>query len=222
MGGDGNYWCKTDDVITSIASGRIREIINVYCQSKELNKDVLSFILEYTVSDSYINAVASKDAQANLTQEDYRAMLLADYMLALEYCEKEFTYDYLSAKFAYDTSKAPYNQWKDLFGDEVFCFLFYEGYITAEYPKDPLTNKNDTTTILRFSYKIDRNMLENMDMNSAISFVYDIKTANEFDAILQYYYTGSWLSDDFKDDALLILFNENSGSFFVEGRVFVW
>ncbi len=217
---DGNYWCETDSLVSQITYDRLYEIVAVFNGATELGMDFLSFILEYTVSDSYINAIEPKFAQANKTQDYYRTRLYEDCILALEYFEKELKYDFATAKFYFDTSTAPYSEWEHLFNDEIFCFLFYEGYITAEYGTD-WNGKKDYTKILRFDYSISMDMLENMDMDAAINFVYNDMVATRFDTVLLYYYTGAWLQEHFEENSHYIL-REKFEFSYMSQEVFIW
>ena len=218
---DGNYWCETDRLVSQITFDRLNEIVTVCNGAKELGIDVVSFILQYTVSDSYINAIEpEKIVQVGKNQDYYRTRLYEDYILALQYFKKELKYDFATAKFVFDTSTAPYKEWEHLFNDEIFCFLFYEGYITAEYGTD-WNGKKDYTKILRFDYSISMAMLENMDMDAAINFVYNVMTSTNFDEVLLFYNTSVWLQEYFEENSHYILRMKQEFSYFSYG-VFVW
>ena len=104
----------------------------------------------HSVSEGYINAVASKAEQATMTDADYRAILKEDYKLTLDTFKKELEADYTAAQESYDTDTAPYNEWKKELSNDLFKFFLYEGYIQPVYEKKPNTGLDDKTKIVKF------------------------------------------------------------------------
>ena len=122
----------------------------------------------------YLNAVATTDKQSEVTYQN----LLDDYNLALKYFREELESDYQNAKDAY--TESPYKEHPE-FQDEVFCFMFTEGFITPEYEKIAGTNKDDKSKIKAFHYNYNKDAIKTKE--AAIEKVYNDTVTQRLDQI---------------------------------------
>ena len=149
----------------------------------------------------YLGAVATTDKQSEVTYQ----YLLDDYELALKYFREELESDYKNAKDAY--TEAPYKEHPE-FQDEVFCFMFTEGFITPEYEKIAGTNKDDKSKIKAFHYNYNQDTITTKE--AAIDKVYNDTVTQRLDQILLYWATASKLLEEYKDEAFVIVFKEQA------------
>ncbi len=163
-----------------------------------------------TLTADYLDAVATPDEQSKVTT----AQLLADYELALKYFKEELENDYKNAKDSY--TEEPYKNHEE-FQDEVFCFMFTEGFITPEYEKIPGTNKDDKNNIKRFLYNYDNDSIKTKD--DAIAKVYNDTVTNHLDQILLLWATATKLNTEFTAKAKEVILQdverEDDGSLIV-------
>ena len=150
----------------------------------------------------YLGAVATTDKQKEVTYQ----YLLNDYELALTYFREELESDYKNAKDAY--TESPYKEHPE-FQDEVFCFMFTEGFITPEYEKIPGTNKDDKSKIKAFHYNYNKDAINTKE--TAIEKVYNDTVTQRLDQILLYWATASKLNTEFTAKAKEVILREGAG-----------
>ena len=198
------------DLIESQASTRARarlnELVNLYnaklkaSSTKEVSEaDMKAAINSHTVSNGYKTAISNN--AASVTNKD----LLADYEHALKLFKEELENDYVSAQESY--TEAPYKGHSE-FEDEVFCFMYTEGYVQVEYA----TGSNG---------KIDRNTIKKLtksypdtikDKAAAVDYVYKDKIATQLNIVLQYWATANTLLTEYTAKAKEVILHENIGS----------
>lgn len=189
---------NTDDLIAqqaaSRAADRINELINLYMATGKTSTDgsysagyekMKAAILAHSLSSGYKAAISADPAKVT------NANLLADYDLALQYFKEELNTDYASSKDAY--TEEPYKSTGEF--DEVTSFMYTEGYVTIEYEKDPVTNKDLKDKIKKITRNYSTDVVK--DKDSAINYVYQSKIESELHLILQYWATAQKLSTDF-------------------------
>ena len=208
---DSNY----DDLISSAALSRAKarrqELINVFNQLKKKNPN------EAITYDMMVEAIGNTNPSTGYKQaisvnpsEVTNAQLLADYKKSLELFKEELGRDYVSAKEAF--TEAPYKDWAE-FQDEVFCFMFSEGYVTVEYEKyyndngDYVENKNKITKLTP-----GYNTATVNSKDTAIEFVYQDNITGKLDIVLQYWATGNELLTDYTAKATEVVLKENMKS----------
>ncbi|MBQ7416414.1 MAG: hypothetical protein IJW14_05215 [Oscillospiraceae bacterium] len=197
----------SDDRITADASkraqNRIAELLNLFISLKKASStsevsydEMKAAIQNYTVSSGYQSAV-SKDASSVTNKQ-----LLADYEYTLKLFKEELGTDYVSAQESY--IDAPYTS-HDEFKDEVFCFMFYEGYVDVEYAEGA-------------NGKVDKTKIESMTKmypdavntkEAAIDYIYNDKIARELDYVLQYWGTAGTLTTEYTAQAKEVILHEN-------------
>ena len=150
----------------------------------------------------YLNAVATTDKQSEVTYQN----LLDDYNLALKYFREELESDFQNAKDAY--TESPYKEHPE-FQDEVFCFMFTEGFITPEYEKIAGTNKDDKSKIKTFHYNYNKDAIKTKE--AAIEKVYNDTVTQRLDQILLYWATASKLNTEFTAKAKEVILREGAG-----------
>ena len=198
---------------SSRASDRLYELINLYNSEKdasttnEVDYDKMKdAITGHSLSNGY------KVAISNNTDEVTNDDLLADYDYALKLFKEELETDYTSAQESYVDE--PYKSF-DEFKDEVFCFMYQEGYVEVDYAEGD-------------DGKVDRTKIENLtpqypdsvkSKEKAIDYVYNDKIATSLDEILLYWATATTLSTEFAAKAKEVILHENvadDGSLAVE------
>lgn len=161
-------------------------------------------IKNYNISadTGYLNAVATSDKHSEVTYQ----YLLNDYELALKYFREELESDYKNAKDSY--TESPYKEHPE-FQDEVFCFMFTEGFITPEYEKIPNTNKDDKSKIKAFHYNYNHEAITTRE--AAIEKVYNDTVTQRLDQILLYWATASKLNTEFTAKAKEVILRAGAG-----------
>ncbi len=149
----------------------------------------------------YLSAVATSDKQSTVTN----AALLADYELALKYFKEELENDYKNAKENY--TEEPYKSHPE-FADEVFCFMFTEGFITPKYAKIEGTNKDDKSKIESFVYNYDNTNITTKDQ--AINKVYNDTVTMKLDQILMGWATSTKLLTEYTAKAKEVILREQA------------
>ncbi|MBQ9859334.1 MAG: hypothetical protein IJO76_01475 [Clostridia bacterium] len=197
----------SDELIASQAAtraqSRINELLNLYnaeLKASSTNEvpyeDMKAAIQSYSVSSGYKSAISNNPDEVSNIQ------LLEDYEYALELFKKELGNDYLSAQESYTDS--PYKEHEE-FKDEIFCFMFTEGYVEVEYAEGE-------------DGKIDRTKIEKMTptypasittKDAAIDYIYNDKIARELHIILQYWATATTLNTEFAAKAKEVILHEN-------------
>ncbi|MBR5473196.1 MAG: hypothetical protein IKU82_04320, partial [Clostridia bacterium] len=207
----------SDDLISSQAASRaaarINELINLFNAEKEssstneVNYDAMKkAITSYTVSSGYQSAIS------NNADEVSNKDLLADYDYALKLFKEELENDYLGAQESYIDE--PYKSFEE-FEDEVFCFMYTEGYVEVEYEEGD-DGKIDRTKIKKLTPSYPKSIKSKED---AIDYIFNDKIARELDIILMYWGTANTLSTEFAAKAKEVILHENvseDGSLAVE------
>ena len=157
---------------------------------------MVAAIKSHNVSSDYKSAI-SNEASA-VTSAD----LLADYEYALKLFKEELESDYLSAQESY--TEAPYNTHEE-FKDEVFCFMYTEGYVQVEY-EEGADGKIDRTKIKKLTKSYPDSV---KDKAAAIDYVYKDKISRELHIILQYWATANTLNTEFTAKAKEVILHEN-------------
>ncbi len=200
----------SDDLISNQASARARarlmELVSLYQAKRKASAtsevsiaEMKDAITSHSLSSGY-KAAISNDA-SSVSNAD----LLKDYERALELFKEELGRDYLSAQESY--TDAPYNAHSQ-FTDEVFCFLFTEGYVTVEYAEGA-DGKKDRTQI----ESLTKNYPESItSKDAAIDYVYNDKVSTALDQILLYWATGTTLTTEYTAKAKEVVLYENVGT----------
>ncbi len=207
----------SDDLIASQAANRAqartRELINLFrsklkaSSTKEVKyEDMVAAIESHAVSSGY------KKAISNDTKEVTNEHLLKDYERALELFKEELNSDFLNAQESYVDE--PYKSHEE-FKNEVFCFMYAEGYVTAEYPEGE-DGKKDRNTIEKLipGYPASIDTKE-----AAIEYVFNDVISRQLDVVLQYWATATTLNTEFTAKAKEVILHENvkdDGSLAVE------
>ncbi len=208
---------SNDDQIASQAASRAEsrkyELINLFTSqlkasaTKEVGYDAMkAAILAHSLSSGY------KSAISNTASEVTNANLLADYEYALELFREELGTDYVSAQESY--TDAPYDTHEE-FKDEVFCFMYTEGYVEVKYAEGS-DGKVDRTTIESLTKQYPDSITTK---EAAIDYVYNDTIARELDIVLLYWATGSTLTTEYTAKAKEVILHENvadDGSLAVE------
>ncbi len=203
--------------LTAAANARIRtlELVTLFetqglregsTSSYSLSEaEMRNEIAKWDVSDGYKDAVASKAAQAKMTEDDYRKLLLEDYELTLKTFKKELESDYKAAKESYDTTTAPYKDHAEKLKSDIFKFFLYEGYITPVYKE--VEGKKDRTVIEKFenesiatTYKTEA---------EAINRVYNDTVKEQLNAILTQWGTSGELITQYSAAAREVILQNN-------------
>ena len=205
--GTGKNNDKINDMINEQASDRARarlnELINLFREEKsssstsEVGYDAMvAAIQNHSVSSGYQDAVSNDPGE--VTSDN----LLADYEYALELFREELDRDYLAAQESY--TEEPYKSHKE-FQNEVFCFMFTEGYVQVEYAEGA-DGKKDRTKIQKLTPSFPSSI---STKEAAIDYIYNDKIARELDIILAYWSTGTTLSTEFTAKAKELILHEN-------------
>ena len=197
----------SDDLISSQASSRaqarINELVNLFhselkaSATKEVGYEAMkSAIAAHSLSSGYQSAISNEPSE--VTNED----LLADYEYALKLFKEELESDYTSAQESY--TDEPYKSHEE-FEDEVFCFMYTEGYVDVKYAEGA-DGKIDRTTIesLTAAYPSSIDSKE-----AAVDYIYNDKIARELDIILQYWGTANTLTTEYTAKAKEVILHEN-------------
>ena len=203
----GSGSANSNDMISSQASSRaqarINELVNLFraqlkaSSTNEVSyEDMVKAIKAYSVSSGYQNAISTDP------DEITSAQLLADYEYALELFKDELGDDYLSAQESY--TEEPYKSHEE-FKDEIFCFMYTEGYVEVEYAEGA-DGKIDRTTIEKLTPQYPESV---KDKDAAIDYIFNDKIARELDIILYYWATGTTLTTEFTAKAKEVILHEN-------------
>ncbi len=197
----------SDSLITSQAasraSARLNELINLFNQevkssaTKEVSYDAMkAAILSHSLSNGYKNAISNNPSEVTNNN------LLADYDYALKLFKEELATDYVSAQESYKDK--PYTSYEE-FKNEVFCFMYTEGYVEVEYAEGS-DGKIDRTKIEKLT-KAYPDSVNTKD--AAIDYVYKDKIARELNVILQYWATAATLNTEFTAKAKEVILHSN-------------
>ncbi len=196
-----------DDLISQQAAyraqARLNELVNLFnsqlkaSATKEVGYEAMkAAIQDHRVSAGYQDALSNDPSQ--ITNEQ----LLADYEYALKLFREELGNDYNAAQESYVDE--PYKSHKE-FENEIFCFMYTEGYVGVEYAEGS-DGKIDRTTI----QTLTRNYPESITTrDAAIEYVYNDKIARQMDIILQYWGCSATLMNEFSAKAKEVILHEN-------------
>ena len=204
-GSSGDEWLTSAARV--LATNRINELINLFQEAGVTSsgnysisyEDMKAAILAHNVSSGYKESI-SNDPDAVSSDN-----LLADYELTLKYFKEELENDYKSAQEAF--TEIPYKN-HDEFKDPIFAFMCYEGLVTVEYEKDPVTNKDIKTQIKKLTPMYSVDTIKTKD--DAINYVYNRKISTELNVILRYWATAQKLETEFLAKAKEVLLKKNT------------
>ena len=198
-----------DDRITADANkraqNRINELLNLFVSLRNASstnevsyEEMKAAISGHSVSSGYQSAISTDPSSVSNKQ------LLADYEYTLKLFKEELGRDYVSAKESF--TDAPYDSHPE-FKDEVFCFMFYEGYVQVEYAEGA-DGKEDKTKIesMTKAYPSSINSME-----AAINYIYNDKIATSLDQILTLWGTAGTLATEYAAQAKEVILRENAG-----------
>ncbi len=197
----------SDNLIASQAASRAQarrnELVNLFnsqikaSATKEVSyEDMKAAILSYSVSSGYKSTISNDPAEVSSQN------LLADYEHALELFKDELESDYQSAQESYVDE--PYKSHQE-FSDEVFCFMYTEGYVDVKYAEGA-DGKIDRTTIETLTPAYPSSITTK---EAAVDYIFNDKIARELDIILQYWATGTTLGNEFAAKAKEVILHEN-------------
>jgi len=187
----------------SRASARLNELINLFnsqvnaSATKEVGYEAMKAAINaHSVSSGYKNAIS------NNPDEVTNKNLLADYEYALKLFKEELETDYVSAQESYIDK--PYSNYEE-FKNEVFCFMYTEGYVEVEYAEGA-DGKIDRTTIEKLTPAYPSSITTK---EAAIDYIYNDKIARELNIILQYWATAATLNTEFTAKAKEVILHAN-------------
>ena len=203
----GSGTTDTDGAIASEASSRagnrINELLNLYKKVVSTpgvfgaDRDtMIAKIKEHSLSGGYKSAVSATSDK--VTYES----LLADYERTLELFHQELERDYSGAKDAFSADQ--YKAYPE-FQDEVFCFMFLEGYVDYKYAEGE-DGKIDKTKFESFTPQYVSSVVN--DKESAIDYVFNDMIENKLDAILLMSVTATELQTLYASQAREVILNE--------------
>lgn len=194
---------RISEAASSRATDRINELINLFrSELKASSTNEVSYetmkeaITGHSVSSGYQSAIS------NNADEVSSKDLLADYEYALKLFKEELETDYVSAQESYVDE--PYKSFEE-FKDEVFCFMYTEGYVEVEYEEGE-DGKIDRTKIKKLTTQYPDSV---NSKEKAIDYVYNDKIATQLDIILQYWATATTLTTEFTAKAKEVILHEN-------------
>ena len=186
------------------ASNRIMELISLFeaelkaSSTNEVKYEAMKEAIEnHTVSAGYISAISTDESEVD--EKD----LLADYEYTLKLFKEELQRDYTSAQESF-TDK-PYTDFEE-FEDEVFKFMYTEGYVEVEYEEDE-EGKKDRTKIKGLTAQYPSSVKTEAD---AIKYVYEDKIATSLSEILTLWATANELTTEYAAKAKEVILHENA------------
>ena len=192
-----------DSDATKRANIRMQELVKLFndqlknSPTKEVSKDaMITAINNRNVSSGYKSAISANPSE--VTNKN----LLADYERALELFREELENDYEGAKESY--KDAPYKDHKE-FEDEVFCFMYTEGYVQVEYGEGA-NGKLDRNNIKKLTKSYPDSIKSKDD---AINYIFNDKIATKLNEILTYWATANTLLTEYAAKAKEVILHEN-------------
>ena len=197
----------SDNLITSQAStraqARVMELVNLFnaelkaSSTKEVGYEAMKAAIQaHSVSSGYKSAISNDPSQVTSKE------LLEDYEYALKLFKEELESDYLNAQESYVDE--PYKSHEE-FKDEIFCFMYTEGYVEVEYAEGA-DGKIDRTTIEKLTPQYPATI---KDKAAAIDYVYNDIIAREMNIVLLYWATATTLNNEFMAKAKEVILHEN-------------
>ncbi len=200
----------SDDLISSQAATRAaarkNELVNLFnsqlktSTTKEVGYEAMKAAIQaHAVSSGYQSAISNNPSEVTANT------LLMDYERALQLFRDELQDDYASAQESY--TDEPYKSHSE-FQNEVFRFMYTEGYVETEYAEDA-EGKKDRTKIQSLTTLYPATITTK---DAAIEYIYNDKIAREMDVILNYWATGTELETEFIAKAKEVILHENVAS----------
>lgn len=202
---------NADDAIATAANNRandrIKELINLYQQVGKTQtqgsysasyEQMVAAINKHTLSNGYKKAVSADPSSVT------NAQLLADYELTLKLFREELERDFASAKENF--TEEPYKSHEE-FQDEVFCFMFLEGFVEYKYAKDA-SGKEDKTKIESLTPLYNKDVVK--DKQSAIDYIFNQESENGLNRILTMWATATELRTQYTAQAREVILKENT------------
>jgi len=197
----------SDNLITSQAAtraqARVMELVNLFnaelkaSATKEVGYEAMKAAIQaHSVSSGYKSAISNDPSQVSNKE------LLEDYEYALKLFKEELESDYLNAQESYVDE--PYKSHEE-FKDEIFCFMYTEGYVEVEYAEGA-DGKIDRTTIEKLTPQYPSTI---KDKAAAIDYVYNDIIAREMNIVLLYWATATTLNNEFMAKAKEVILHEN-------------
>lgn len=188
---------------TSRANARLYELINLFSSqlksssTKEVSYEAMkSAITSHSLSNGYKSAISNKPETVT------NANLLEDYEYALKLFKEELETDYTGAQESYIDE--PYKSHEE-FKNEIFCFMYTEGYVEVKYAEGA-DGKKDHTKIETLTPAYPPSITTK---EAAIEYIYNDKIARELHIILQYWATAATLNTEFTAKAKEVILHEN-------------
>lgn len=200
------------------AQNRILELLAVYEDAnRKLNgsgassydvseADMKAAIAEHAVSVGFKEAVSEKD----LSDAEYRAILLSDYETTLTTFKEELNSDYVSAKESY--SEEPYKSTDEF--DEITSFMYMEGFVEVKYAQTAgsTADKSKIERVIRnYPNAKDGHANPITTKEAAINHVYNSKVSTALHEILQFWGTANTMATDFVAKATEVILHEQIG-----------
>ncbi len=203
----GSSSADNDDLISSQAASRaqarINELVNLFnaqlkaSATNEVGIEAMkAAITAHSVSSGYQSAISNDPA--SVTSKD----LLADYEYALKLFKEELGTDYVSAQESFVDE--PYKSHEE-FQDEIFCFMYSEGYVQAEYAEGA-DGKIDRTTIEKLTPSYPTTITTK---EAAIDYIFNDKVARELNIILYYWGCSATILNEYTAKAKEVILHEN-------------
>ncbi len=197
----------SDDLIASQAANRaqvrMNELVNLFnselksSATKEVSVDAMkAAIAVHSVSSGYKSAISNEPGE--VTSQN----LLADYEYALKLFREELENDYLSAQESFVDE--PYKSHKE-FEDEIFCFMYTEGYVEVKYAEGA-DGKIDRTTIEKLTPSYPSGITTK---DAAVDYIFQDKVARQLDIILRYWGCSATLNSEYTAKAKEVILHEN-------------
>ncbi len=197
----------SDDLISSQANSRaqarVNELVNLFnselkaSATKEVGYEAMkAAISAHSVSSGYKSAISNNPSEVS------SADLLADYEYALKLFKEELENDYLGAQESFVDE--PYKSHEE-FQDEVFCFMYTEGYVEVKYAEGA-DGKIDRTTIEKLTKAYPETVTTK---DAAVEYIYKDKIARELNIILNYWGCAATLNSEYTAKAKEVILHEN-------------
>ena len=200
----------SDDLIASQAAtraaARINELVNLFnselkaSSTKEVGYEAMkAAIAAHSVSSGYQSAISNNADEVTSTT------LLMDYENTLKLFKEELEDDYTSAQESY--TDEPYKSHEE-FKNDIFRFMYTEGYVEVEYAEDA-EGKKDRTKIQSLTPLYPDSITTK---EAAIDYIYNDKIARELHLILYYWATGTKLNNEYTAKAKEVILHENASA----------
>ena len=204
--GSGNASSSIASQAATRAQDRINELVLLFQEQLKASAtktvtqaDMEAAIQAHVLSDGYINAISNDPASVSYKN------LMEDYKLTLKLFREELESDYASAQESFTDAPYDADHIKHYFEDEVFCFMFYEGYVEVEYNKDA-EGKTDRSSIKSLTPLYGSNI---NTKEAAIEYVYTNTTSTQLDYVLSFWATAGELKTQYTAKATEVILHAN-------------